>query len=111
MAEATVLAPEVVKLNLELPVKVLIQPAVVGHDVRRMRTQSTGGGTSKTSEQSQTVTRTESESSGTTIGRSQESSTSVADTEGVTHSRSVTRGSADTTSESTTYSHSTTVGE
>src|SRR5207249_1870 len=60
MAEATLLAAEMVKLNLELPVSALIQPTVIGHEVRRMRSHSTGGGTSRSVEQSQTLTTTES---------------------------------------------------
>ena len=111
VAEAGVLAPEVVKLNLELPVGALTQPTVVGYDIRHMRTQSTGGGTTATNSHSQTVTATKTESAGTSVGGSSETSKSIADTEGVTHSNSVTRGTADTVSQSTTRSRSTTVTE
>ena len=41
--EATVMAPEVVKLNLEMPVAVLTKPTVVGHELRLMKSKSTGG--------------------------------------------------------------------
>jgi hypothetical protein len=101
----------VVKLNLELPVAALTQPTVVGHDIRHMRTQSSGGGKSISSNQSRTVTNTDTQSTGTSVGGSKETSKSVADSEGVTHSNSTTRGTADTVSQSTTRSRSTTVGE
>ena len=118
MAEATLLAPEMVQLNLERPVSVLTKPSVVGHEIRRMRSESTGDGVTATNSQNHTVTTTQSESTGASVGGSKDTSRSkahsrattkgisrsvadgVADSVAVTHSNSTTHGTTDTQSES-----------
>jgi hypothetical protein len=56
MQETTVLAAEVVKLNFEMPVEVLKAPAVVRHELRRMRNANRGGNTPRTRQGSITKT-------------------------------------------------------
>jgi len=110
MAEALLLAPEMVKLNLELPVTALTKPTVVGHEIRRMRTEGTGDGVTATNSHGRTTTTTQSESAGSSVGGSKGTSQSKADSHSKTKgtSRSVADGVADGTS--VTHSRSTTVG-
>ena len=119
--EATVMAPEVVKLNLEMPVAVLTKPTVVGHELRLMKSKSTGGALTNTASASRTVTHTDSKSTGSSVGGSTDEGTSkattrtktrgtsrsvadgVADTTGITHSRSTSHATSDTQSEGESY--------
>lgn len=116
--EATVMAPEVVTLNLEMPVAVLTKPTVVGHELRLMKSKSTGGALTNTASVSRTATHTDSKSTGNSVSGSAGEGTSkamtntksrgtsrsvadgVADTTGVTHSRSTSHATSDTQSES-----------
>ncbi len=115
--EATAMAPEVVKLNLEMPVAVLTKPTVVGHELRLMKSRSTGGALTNTASASRTVTKTDSKSTGSSLGGSAGESTSKATTRTKTHgtSRSVADGVADTTgitrSRSTSHATSDTQSE
>jgi hypothetical protein len=121
MEEATAMAPEVVKLNLETPVAALTKPAVISYEMRLMKSKSTGGGLTNASSNSRTATRTDSNAIGKSIGGSRGGSTSkatarttthgtsrsvadgVANTTGVTHSRSSSHATSNTQSESKSY--------
>lgn len=109
--EATVMAPEVVKLNLEMPVAVLTKPTVVGHELRLMKNKSTSGALTNTASNSRTVMHTDSKSTGNSVGGSVGESTSRATTHTKTRgtSRSVADGVAETTgvSRSRSTSHMT----
>jgi hypothetical protein len=108
MAEATLMAPEVFKLNLENPIRTLTHPTVIGHEVHRLRTDSTGGAASVTDNRSHTTTRTDSRSGGSSSGGSRETSTNSSRTDTTTNSQARARGTSDTVSQSTTRSRSTT---
>jgi hypothetical protein len=97
--EATTMAPEVVKLNLEMPVAVLTKPTVIGHELRLMKSNSTGGALTNTMSNSRTLTNTNSKSAGRSLGGSTGESASKATTHTKMHgtSRSVADGVADTT--------------
>jgi len=121
MEEAATLAPELVELNLEMPVKVLVKETVVGHELRRMRNASAATNSSRTQSRSKTegdaygVTETKgtSESESWTDTRSQQTSFQKAfgrstatgysdqetESEGVTYQRTVGRGRGGSQSE------------
>jgi hypothetical protein len=119
--EATAMAPEVVKLNLEMPIAVLTKPTVVGHELRLMKSKSQGGALTNTASASHTVTQTDSKSTGSSVGGSAGEGTSkassrtktrgtsrsvadgVADTTAVTRSRSTSHATSDTQSEGESY--------
>jgi hypothetical protein len=121
MEEATAMAPEVVKLNLEMPVATLTKPSVVGYELRLMKSKSVGGGLTKTASAGHTATRTISTTTGKSVGGSSGESTSkatartsthgtsrsvadgAAETIGVTHSRSRSHAISDTQSEGKSY--------
>jgi hypothetical protein len=104
MAEATLLAPEVVRLNLEKPVHLLVKPTVVGDQLVTLRNGATSAstGTSDTIGAGVTDSAAETDTVGENWG--------TAHTKGVTISkgRSVALGEAETTG--TTRSVTTTVG-
>jgi hypothetical protein len=91
IAEATLLAGEVVELNLERAVESLIKPAVVGHD--RVWLRNRGRGTSR----------------GTSIAHGTQSSTTTGTSSTVTHSSGTTASDSETTGNN--WSHTDTVGE
>ena len=123
MEEAATLAPELVKLNLEMPVKVLVKETVVGHELRRMRNASAAATNSQTQSRSATdgnaygVTDTEGTSQGEswTDTRSRQTSCQVAagsstatgyseqetESEGTAYQRTVGRGRGGSRSEQT----------
>jgi hypothetical protein len=104
VAEATLLAPEVVKLNLEMPVHLLVKPTVVGDQLVTLQNgaTSTSTGTTDTLGTGMTDSAAETDTLGENWG--------TAHTKGVTvtEGRSVARGAAETTG--TTRSVTTTVG-
>jgi hypothetical protein len=109
MEEATTVAPELVKLNLELPVKVLVKESVVGYELRRMRSASTGVNSARmasrgrTDGQSVGVSHTEGESIGESRTDTQSRQTSVQVSIG--RSRMTGFSEQETEGESSTYSH------
>ena len=104
MAEATQLAPEVVKLNLEMPVHLLVKPTVVGDQLVTLRNGATSTSTGTTDTLGTGVTDSAAETD--TVGENW----GTAHTKGVTitEGRSVALGEAETTG--TTRSVTTTVG-
>ena len=57
MQEAAALAPDLMQLNLEMPVEVLTKETVVGYDMRRMNNASSGGNTTQTRSNATTRSR------------------------------------------------------
>ena len=104
MAEAAQLAPEVVKLNLEMPVHLLVKPTVVGDQLVTLRNGATSTSTGTTDTIGTGVTDSAAETD--TVGENW----ATAHTKGVTitEGRSVALGEAETTG--TTRSVTTTVG-
>ena len=107
--EAEDLAHMVVPLDLEMPVRALIKPTVVGHRLVRLKSESTGENTSTTASRSETEGESESETRSAT--------TSVAET--TTHGRSTTEststsigeGTSETASRSRSFGEGTSSGE
>ena len=92
MEEAAVIAPELMKLNLEMPVNILRSPTVVGHELRRMRSGSDGGSATRTHSAATTkttgtgITETRGESTGENTTRTLSKQNSFARTTGRSHS-------------------------
>ena len=128
MEEATTMAPELVKLNLEMPVALLTKPTITDYEIRSLKTASTGGAHAIGSSHSQTVTHEQSENSsqsqggstahtdskersrGKTRGRSRSVAEGTADTIAITESQSDSRGTTDTTSAMENYGSASAVG-
>jgi hypothetical protein len=110
IAEATLMAPEVVKLPHEKVVEALIKPTVIGHEIRLMKTASTGNGVTETASTGQTITNTKSESIGRTIGGSESTGESRAESHAVTKGTAHSVADGVTDSVATTRSRSTTIG-
>jgi hypothetical protein len=110
MQEAAELAPDLMRLNLEMPVEALIRETVVGHEVRRMRSASIGRNISQsksfatTNSSSRGVTHNREESEGKSYSRTVSHETSRARTKGrsrgVADGESQSRGTASSESES-----------
>lgn len=127
MEEAATLAPELMKLNLEMPVEALIKETVVGHRVRRMRNASAGATQSRTQSRAQTIgdargvtdTQGMSESENWTTTRSRQTSFQAtrgrssatgyteqeSESEGTTYQRGTARSRGGGTSEQRGTSH------
>jgi hypothetical protein len=107
--EASMLAKEVVKLNLELPVAALTKPVVVGYEIKRMHNESAATGQSIARNRGETDSTTQTAS----ITHSKGGSSGVTDTKGTSYTKtkgtnsSVTESSSDTIAE--TESVSTTI--
>jgi hypothetical protein len=101
MQEATVLAPELMRLNLEMPVDLLTAPTVVDYEVRRSRSATLG--TSATESHTAGTTRTTGagtvHSTGHTAGESQTASVSEERTlsRGTGRTRGASRGESTAT--------------
>ena len=111
MEEASTLAPEVMRLNLERPVETLIKPTVIGHKKVRLNNRSVGSSSAITDSTTDTFSQSATVGVGTQQSktRSRAETLSEAETHGTnwshTHTEADTVGEADTVSE--TDSHST----
>ncbi|QWG14283.1 DUF87 domain-containing protein [Bradyrhizobium sediminis] len=88
MEEATALAPEVMELNLEMPVEVLRAPAVVGYEVRRLQSASQGSALTHTRQAA--TTQTEGTGTTDTIGEATGDSYTYGTNQARSHTRSAT---------------------
>jgi hypothetical protein len=103
MQEAALLAPDLVRLNLEMPVSILNKETVVGYEVRRMRNSSVGDNATETDSFAKTATFGE----GVTHTRGQTAGESEAHTRSTQTSRSKTQGWSHGVAEGETYGSST----
>lgn len=114
MEEASALAPDLVKLNLEMPVEALKAQAVVGYQVRRMANGTLGGNATQTRSNAITTTtgtgttRTDGETAGTSKSRTVSDQQSVG--RSASHSRGTTRSHVETDTDSESEGTSWTTG-
>ena len=113
MEEASTLAPEVMRLNLERPVEALIKPTVIGHKKVRLNNRSVGSSSAITDSTTDTFSQSVTVGVGTQQSktRSRAETLSEAETHGTnwshTHTEADTVGEADTVSETDSYSSGT----
>jgi len=122
MSEAALLAPEVVQLNLELPVSILVKPTVVGHELVKLRnaaTSSSAGttttrGVSLTDSTSETVQTGENwgtaEAEGVTLSTSRSEAIGEAHTEGTSRTVTTAVGGSETDTETDSESYGSSSG-
>jgi hypothetical protein len=92
MEEAATIAPELVKLNLEVPVKVLVKETVVGHRRERLRNSSCGTNTADT--RSRATTQSEGRGTSSSHGGNVDESWTRTDSRDTSYQSSVGRSRA-----------------
>jgi hypothetical protein len=122
IAEATQLAPEVVKLNLEKPVHLLVKPTVVGDQLVTLHngatststgtTNTTGTGVTDSAAETDTVGENwgTSHTKGVTISKGRSVALGEAETTGTTRSVTTTVGGAETDTDTSSESHTSSRG-
>jgi hypothetical protein len=118
MQEAAMLAPDLMQLNLEMPVKLLVKPSVVGDQATLLRngSVSTSAGTTDTAGTGVTDSRSETTTAGanwgtaemTGVTRSASRAVAIGEAETTAETRSITatEGGSETDSESESESYS-----